>query len=1026
MPTSTEISPHKIAEALARVHDQKSFLNDLLAETLDWPVDTGVKEVDEITYEWSETDLRARDLSKKLIDGKVLQVQLTTDQAWGIFILEFKRPDVFTSDRGMTGVLRQVLRGLVKNRNKPSSLPSWQRDNLLFISTHNYEHFRIAHFKAPREDGRTARLAAFGWGPDIPARTACEFNLNHLGWPSSADRFDHWTEAFNVEKVTKKFYGEYKDCFDTLRASVKGLGSGTEDQKMFTQTLLNRLMFLRFIERKGWLRPPGAADDRDYLRLLFAAGNYRGKSFYAGRLRKLFFEGLAVEGKQESESIGKVPFLNGGLFEQNALDEKVPEISNEAFAPLLGPDGLFYRYNFTVQESTPLDVEVAVDPEMLGKVFEELVTGRHESGSYYTPRPIVSFMCREALKAYLTAVCNIPIDGVAAFVDNHIAPSDIGKKQRLAAALDSLRAVDPACGSGAYLLGLLHEMVDLYQLIFNDNNAKGHRSIYDLKLRIISNSIYGVDIDKFATNIAMLRLWLSLSVDSETPLPLPNLEFKIETGDSLLGPDPSGMADLFRQQLQRRADLLVKLKEKYLQTHNPTKHDQLEAIRKEECAIAIGMGEQVGEGIIDWRIQFAEVFAGKSAESTMEGYFPQLNKTPKSQISFTVGEQRGGFDIVLANPPYVDSETMTKHSPGLRELIVPIFAAARGNWDLYIPFWERSVELGNSRSSVTLITPNKWLSIAYGEALRRQLNGKISMVVQYDGFRPFPTAGVSPVVVAINNSGCTEIAVHRFDENYSLSFSNDVPAEFCSRFPTWGLLLSRFQSLVMSLVDRHVRLGQKCTVEEACTVGEAYKLSEIVNDGRHVVGSTLRLINTGTIDPYRSLWGSRVTRYLKKRYDAPIVSIAELQAVIPRLVQKAQQRKIIISGLRYFEAFCDEQGEYLAGKSTVVLRDLNDNIAAKALMAILHSSMTWLFLRETYGTLGIDGGINFSPSNVREIPIPELSQQDCDFVTNLVDEILRRIANDIDADVADIQRRIDEFLATKMDVDLDEVLAALA
>ena len=268
MPTSTEISPHAIETALKAVHDQKTFLNDLLAEPLNWPVQTGVEEIDAITYEWSQEDLRSRDLDKKLIAGRVLQVQLTTKQPWGIFILEFAGDEVFKTDRGMTGILRQVLRGLVKNRNKPDGLPSWQRENLLFICTHTYKHFSVAHFKAPKEDDRTARLAAFGWGPDIPARTACTFNLNHLGWPSTAAGFDQWAEAFNVEKVTKKFYGEYSHEFDALRKSVKGLGSDTEDQKMFTQTLLNRLMFLRFIERKGWLTPPGSSADRDYLRLL--------------------------------------------------------------------------------------------------------------------------------------------------------------------------------------------------------------------------------------------------------------------------------------------------------------------------------------------------------------------------------------------------------------------------------------------------------------------------------------------------------------------------------------------------------------------------------------------------------------------------------------------------------------------------------------------------------------------------------------------------------------------------------------
>jgi hypothetical protein len=263
MPTSIEISPTDIATALKNVRDQKTFLNDLLAETLNWPVSAGVTTTSEITYEWSEDELRARDLNQKLVEGSIHQLKLAGDQTWGIFILEFKRQDVFTADRGMTGTLRKVLRGLVKSRNKPSTQPAWPQENLLFICTHNYEHYRIAHFKAPKEDGRTARLAAFGWGPDIPARTACEFNLNHLGWPNDAAGFDQWVEAFNVEKVTKKFYREYSDQFDALRKAVKGFGSDTEDQKMFTQTLLNRLMFLRFIERKGWLTPPGDSSGTD-------------------------------------------------------------------------------------------------------------------------------------------------------------------------------------------------------------------------------------------------------------------------------------------------------------------------------------------------------------------------------------------------------------------------------------------------------------------------------------------------------------------------------------------------------------------------------------------------------------------------------------------------------------------------------------------------------------------------------------------------------------------------------------------
>ena len=454
----------------------------------------------------------------------------------------------------MTGTLRKVLRGLVPSKKKRSSLASFNRENLLFICNHDYQHYRFAHFKAPRQaTAETAPLAAFGWGPGDPIRTLCEYNLNALEWPDGQPDAEGWvaawSQAFDVEKVTKRFYEDYAAVFEKVEKLIaKQKELKGDDLRMFTQTLFNRLMFLRFMERKGWLdvRRP-----KDYLRALYAAGGYGKKSFYKGRLCPLFFEGLAVEGKQESEAYGCVPYLNGGLFERSELDKQVTDLPDEVFAGILSDEhagGLFYRYNFTVEESTPLDIEVAVDPEMLGKVFEELVTGRHETGSYYTPRPVVSFMCREALKGYLsdkTKACRP--EAVAALVDRQ----DVGKlkethAREILAALDDLKAVDPACGSGAYLLGLLQEMIVLYRLLYSEKLVKDARTLYDLKLRIISQSLYGVDIDPFATNIAKLRLWLSLAVDADKPVPLPNLDFKIETGDSLLAPDPQEMPDLFR------------------------------------------------------------------------------------------------------------------------------------------------------------------------------------------------------------------------------------------------------------------------------------------------------------------------------------------------------------------------------------------------------------------------------------------------------------------------------------------------
>lgn len=475
-----------------------------------------------------------------------------------MFIIEFKHPDAFTTGRGMTGPLRRILRGLVSGKRKKSHLASFQREHLLFICTHGFEHYRFAYFKAPSKGAATAPLAAFGWGPEGPQRTLCEFNLPELAWPHPRPAADEWiaawTRAFDVEKVTKRFYQDYAAVFESVETAIGRANQlAADDLRLFTQTLFNRLMFLRFIERKGWLEFGGR---HDYLRALFAAPAVGGKSFYAGRLQPLFFEGLAIEGRQQSDAIGRVPFLNGGLFERAELDGKVKDIPDSAFESIIGAGGLFYRYNFTVEESTPLDIEVAVDPEMLGKVFEELVTGRHESGSYYTPRPIVSFMCREALKGFLDERTNASAEALAALVDEH----DVRKlkethAREILTALDDLKAVDPACGSGAYLLGLLQEMVVLYRSLYSEKIVKDARTLCELKLRIISQSLYGVDIDHVATNIARLRLWLSLAVEADNPVPLPNLDFKIESGDSLLAPNPQEF-QLLQQKLRFDAMLL--------------------------------------------------------------------------------------------------------------------------------------------------------------------------------------------------------------------------------------------------------------------------------------------------------------------------------------------------------------------------------------------------------------------------------------------------------------------------------------
>ncbi|MCK4628762.1 MAG: hypothetical protein KAT56_07140, partial [Sedimentisphaerales bacterium] len=223
MPTAQQIET-----ALTEVIDQKTFVNKLLVDALGWPIEGKIEGVEDISFGWSAAELRAEGLSEQLLGGSIRQLQpLEGNQPWGIFLLEFKNPDVFTTGRGLTGPLRKVLRGLVPSRRQQPNQPAWKREHLLFICTHNYQYYRFAYFKAPKEKGRIAPLTTFGWEPDTPARTTYE-NLCFLQWPddTTAENWvSKWTQTFDVEKVNKKFYTQIAQKFTDLVGGWRKIGS---------------------------------------------------------------------------------------------------------------------------------------------------------------------------------------------------------------------------------------------------------------------------------------------------------------------------------------------------------------------------------------------------------------------------------------------------------------------------------------------------------------------------------------------------------------------------------------------------------------------------------------------------------------------------------------------------------------------------------------------------------------------------------------------------------------------------------
>jgi len=740
------VTPEQIQQAINKIGDQRSFIQKFLVDALGWPIPEVITDMEDMSHEWSDDDLSVDNLTNDILRGPVLQLQrITPNQPWGIFILEFNNEDAFTTGRGLTGPLRKVLRGLVPKRRRRANLPAWEKEHLLFVCTHQYHHFYFAYFKSPIEKGHAEPLITFGWGPDIPARTAYE-NLAYLGWPDpdvTPEKWVcNWSQAFDVEKVTKKFYREYAEVFQTVEELIRQSNEIRDDElRLFTQILFNRLMFLRFIERKGWLQFGGNAD---YLSSLHAAGGIGDDSFYKSRLQPLFFEALAIEGRQESEIVGRVPFLNGGLFEKDKTDGQVTDIPDEAFDPILGERGLFYRYNFTVEESTPLDIEVAVDPEMLGKVFEELVTGRHESGSYYTPRPVVSFMCKEALKAFLCEKTSAGKKALEQLVDEHEIAEGLTERhaQEILFYLDTMKACDPACGSGAYLLGLLQELIAIRRCLQHERLRADPAFLYKLKLGIIRRSLYGVDIDEFATNVAKLRLWLSLAVESGQAEPLPNLDFKIETGDSVLGPCTPYITDdtaLVMEALRQRANELVIKKDHFMVAHGDEKQILFGEIKAEEKAIAEETATAYGEGVIAWHIHFAEVFISTRRQREIDFSLADIGTFEVTSY------EPGGFDVVLANPPYIRQELIKEHKPRLQEIFPGTFT---GTADLYTYFYTRAVEMLVPGGVLSFISSNKWFRANYGRKIRNYIAEKchILSITDFGELPVFETSATFPMV----------------------------------------------------------------------------------------------------------------------------------------------------------------------------------------------------------------------------------------------------------------------------------------
>jgi type I restriction-modification system DNA methylase subunit len=1083
-----------MTQNLERLRSIKSFpsLVKYLRDELDWEFDT--EDVEDLTYDYSPAEFGLDSKSAAAIrDIKQLR-PLVDKQPWGIFYLDF------AGQKLAVGALRGILRGLVAKKRasaNQSEMRKWQVENLLFICTSDdFENFNFAYFRG--SETSRALLSTFGWHhDDTHLRTLAEYNLPALRFPSDTGNSEKWLmkwrAAFDVEKVTDEFFRRYNKAFSGVEEEVKQTIKEERQARLFTQKLFNRLMFIYFIQKKGWLSFKDHPSTK-YLRVLFEEAVAKKENFFSDRLYWLFFRGMGVAdlnlGKTEDElrgRRGKVPPLNGGLFElEDDLDTRgtVP-IPNNSFTAILD---LFERYNFTIEESTPLDVQVAVDPEMLGKVFEELVTGRHQTGSYYTPRTIVSFMCREALKHYLVAV-QPSKEAVAKFVDDEDA-SELQNPEVVLEALKCIRVCDPACGSGAYLLGMLHELMRLRAALFKSNKIDD-ATLYERKRWIIENNLYGVDNDDFAVQIACLRLWLSLAIDSDEPRPLPNLDYKIEIGDSLTAPAPSESekqmtfarttlvndfrhakgeymcADdpLRKRQLRERIENLkgeialalkhrvprltegqvqkkrqeFSLLEKSIESaRNPTIKTELkkqaEKLRRTLAAQEKAPAE--ADTGFDWAVEFAEVFTPSAREQwRMDDLHPTLNDFKRQgTLVETTGLEGapGGFDIVVANPPYVSAlEFSTKYSTEQRRHLRELYETARGAFDLYVLFYERGLQILRRNGYLVLINPNKFLSARYALSLRQFIvtNTTFLSLVDISGIKIFREAAVYPVIVMLQAAASVSYWVHlrlpkvREMEEFNLERFNSVRVEneTLNLLPEliWGFLLSNRLSLLEKMIKGGQPLTELGQVNATSTAGESDDYgSHISNTKRR---GSLKVLNTGTIDRYSSLWGMRELTHGGNRFLTPYLALKAAGVSERRRAMYLSPKIIFAKMARRAEAFLDDKGDY-ASLNTNCFHSPQPGIDIRYVTAYCNSRVFMFFYEEFFGSLRMSGGyFQFQAPQLRVIPMRQAGAAITQQLAEYVEQIESTKRDEPYSDTTRFERLIDETFYELYDLNPSEI-----
>lgn len=547
--------------------------------------------------------------------------------------------------------------------------------------------------------------------------------------------------SFNFEPISQRFYLELVKHFNILVSHLEPIFK-KRPSVMFTTRLIGRVLFIWFLRKKNLINP-----NIDYF---IVDDPHKQCEYYRNKLEKLLFGTLNTEIAIRKDRDPITPYLNGGLFdkyETDFIDDNNLSFPNSFFDDMYNT---LNKYNFTVDESSSEFQHVAIDPEMLGRIFESFLAEqidetsnnnkRRATGAFYTPREIVNFMCEQAIIEFLkdklpdTPNRDRRIEELIRLPETLFRDQDQNKRRdwkpfasQIINLLDGngtipLTILDPAVGSGAFPMGMLQVLTKIYSRL----NPKLEKNTFDLKRTILSKSIYGVDIEPTAIEICRLRAWLSIIVDAPETTeidPLPNLDFKFACANTLIRLDNQKQSGLFDD--QQLKDKLIEIRHKYFNTSEKSKKNSLQTQYEE-----LTQQQVLGESTLSKQLKSYKPF---DVSTSSDFYDPEIHHGIES------------FDIVIGNPPYIRESTNRNAFDGIRDS-----SYYQGRMDLWYMFASQGIDLLTSNSGIlTFIATNNWVTNEGASKIRNKIieSTEVLKLIDFGDYMIFDTASIQTMIM---------------------------------------------------------------------------------------------------------------------------------------------------------------------------------------------------------------------------------------------------------------------------------------